>query len=213
MAITVKATELIGMLTDLVRTTSPDDTLLTAVQLFGADNGGSTVLVGYSTDRYVMGQAWAPAEDGGGLEPSPVQARELATVMAVLKPWRTQVWADVTLAREGDDKLAFECNGTRFVATVLLDVAFPKASRLLTMPDEAGQTIAYQPKNMEKFTAIARRRKEELTLTPAVATRGTQVHIGAQYRGVIMPRILCAPISTLVFEAHPVGDDQARNEG
>lgn len=195
--ITVNGSDLLGMLTDLERTSGRDDSLpmLCGILLYTetADTGENR-LYGTSTDRYVMGQAWEPCE--GALDATFLPLDALPLVRAVLAQARK---GPVTLDRHADPdrrsshNLTVSAPGVAAVTVPeeLQPVQFPKlrqiAASLADLP--AGHQASLGGAFLAKLGTIARRRQCPVAITLSAPVKPAIFDIGPRYRALLMPVI------------------------
>lgn len=201
--LTIDAGALYLLLGDLMATASPDaalqpihGVLLHTDQL----DDEHTVLVGTSTDRYILSQAHEPITCGCLPE---TFLPLLRVLVAALCPAAAEHedededdgWAgptgDVCLVRDGDT-LTLRHHGDRAVHTVRVDVwpsaGFPSQHlpRLFADADRAS-TTEIAPWVLPVLARIAQRRGAGVAVTVQAPNQPVQVHIGDRYRAVVMP--------------------------
>lgn len=187
-SVKVNLGEFHGLLTDLARTALRDDCLpaLNSVLLYGAKNGDEPVLVGESTNRYVIGQAHMSAEGSFGRLLLPLDSVKALT--AALRPHVKVLGLWDVAVDEGF--LSVECPGTSVRVRVDAGVAFVSRDSVARffrpMADHASE-VQWDARYIEMFSAVAKRRKAHLRFEVAAGMHGSVVRIGDRYRGVIMP--------------------------
>jgi hypothetical protein len=187
--ITINAAELAGMLTDLKRTACTDrrlDGYAGVALTLTRHHDGRLVLATASTDRFRAGMAYVPVHGGGGLGEHLLTLDHIKDILARLKGESGQVGI------EGNHgKLALESGGDGRVVFDTADLSrFPRIASLMTNPgrdiDHRDVPARLDPRYLESFVAIAKRRGERVRLHRNSDGRMVSVFIGEAYRGVLM---------------------------
>ena len=184
---TVSANQLRSLIADLLRTAGTDSTLpmLMGIRLHADTFAGQKVIVGFSTDRFTMGQVHIDAT--GGLPetflPGPSCKRAL-TVLKVIDP------AALVELNVDDGHLSFAGDGLT-VRVPTEQVEFPKAHRIFESLEKIeptpGVVAAFEPRYFGRFATIARGRGEPMHIGLTTAGTATLITIGDRYRGLLMP--------------------------
>lgn len=196
--LTVNPSELHGMLTDLQRTAGSDWTMpmLDGVLLYAASSDDGRVLVGTSTNRFVLGHAIAPAT--GDLPETFIPNVQVKQLLSALKNYSRTPDLLCELI-PGDGLLTMKLPGDvvlpAMTVTVKLGdkVNFPQVANIFTRDIEPGEgTISFNPRYMAAFCAIARRRNEDLRIELSHADKKhagspSRIFIGESYKGIFMP--------------------------
>lgn len=169
---------LAGMLSDLAKTASKDDTLpmFTAIRLHATDG----LLHGWSTDRYRAAHAIVRVE--GDLPPVHLSRRDAE---AAAKALRTAPIVEVSVT---DDKLTFSGAGVTLTYTTP-DNTLPD-SLIKALPEDLPTEhdgAQFPAEFLADFAAIGKRRKEYVNLVPSTGVRPTHIRIGDDYRAWLMP--------------------------
>lgn len=184
---TVAALQLRSLITDLLRTAGNDDTLpmLMGIRLHTDTFADRTVLVGFSTDRFTMGQVHIDAT--GALPEAFLPSASCKRALAVLKLIDPAALLELTL---DDGHMAFSGEGLT-VRVSTKQVEFPRMHRIVESLDkltpEPGVVAAFNPQYFARFAAIAKGRDESMHVGLTTKTNAASVTIGDQYRGLIMP--------------------------
>jgi hypothetical protein len=197
MLITVDTGELHGLLTDLRSAcTGPRlDGFAGIGPAVTPHTDGQRVLVGISTDRYRAAMAYLPAHQDDRGEPSTgrdgpgehlLDIQQVKSTLAALKgqsgPTRLHTRPEGTL------RIAMP-NG-ECLALQTADLSrFPRIARLMTMPgtdvDHRDSPARLDPRWLESFCAIAKRRSQELHLHRRRDAQAVTVTIGERYRALL----------------------------
>jgi hypothetical protein len=208
--ITVDATELAGLLTDLKRTACTDrrlDGYAGVALTLTRHHDEGLVLAGASTDRFRAGMAYVPIHDVlGGLSEHLLTLDHLKDTLARLKGESGQVSLE-----SNPGKLALESAGDgRAVFDTPSLSRFPRIASLMTNPgrdiDHRDVPARLDARYLESFVAIAKRRGERVRLHRNSDGRMVNVFIGEAYRGALMA---CGPIEQADSEC-PAFDFPAR---
>lgn len=189
MSVTVKTADLVGLLTDLAKSTG-DKTMpaLHAVQLF---TDGSR-LVGNSTNRFVAAQATAeivPATEGEPAGSLPVILVPMDSVKLILSMLKAEKRGDSHLSVDGDTLRVDSIAG---VTTVRLDAyaTFPDLVPHFSWGNrvDIGE-VSFNEHVLGVALAVAKRRKMpvRMVFTKQDGHPRSQAYIGDQYRVVLMP--------------------------
>lgn len=193
--LTVSPAALHELLSDVARTAGTDFTLpmLNGILLQVEETDTGKVLVGTSTNRFVLGQASIPAK--GEMETTFLALDRVKQLLAILKPYVKSGDMSCEVKREAD-KLSLSLPGDLVLPAVSVTVPisdqkvdFPKVSHFLPTAAEAkpGAQVALNPRFMSAFCAIAKGRNENLRLIPGAPDKPQLVLIGESYRALIMP--------------------------
>lgn len=214
--LTVDIAELYLLLADTADSAGTDPTLpmLNGVLLHTDTNpAGTPVLVGTSTDRFLLGQAHTTA-NSGQLAPTFVPLRGVRAMRAALDAWwrddpddldnvdddgdplpparpgrRREGGIPVRLARHPDAlTLTIPMADTTVAVRVdLADTQFPTRLSHLFTETSSADPVSIAPRLWRALARIADRRDTGITIRPQGARTPVAVHIGNQYRALVMP--------------------------
>lgn len=187
--ITVPASQLRALITDLLRTAGTDVTLpmLVGIRLHTDTLNKQSVLVGASTDRFTLGQAHADAT--GHLPETFLPATSCKRALAMLKLIDSGVLVELAadsghLSFSGGDLTArLDTGATEFPETHRI---FDSLTNLEPAP--GGTAAAFEPAFLNRFVAIAKARREPMHIATTGTATGALITIGDRYRGLLMPQ-------------------------
>lgn len=193
--ITLDGSDLRGMLTDLERTASQDQSfpMLRGILLFTETAAAEpNRLYGTSTDRHILGQAWEPCE--GSLAPcfiSLESAKMLRTLLDRVHPARN---VTLLLRDLGDESgWALELHVAHVGASTVLvpdDLyGFPDLRKLFAAHDDQPGVpeVELGAALLNKLAAVGRRRGRALRFRLGRDLRPATIDIGPNYRAMLMP--------------------------
>lgn len=183
------------LLSDAARTAGTDFTLpmLNGILLQVEGEGSEAKLVATSTNRFVLGQAHMPAS---GLMPTTFLALDrVKQLLRILKPYEKSAGMQCEIRRgAGDFTVAIAGDLVLPAVSVTVPIAdvktdFPKVNHLLPKAEDAkpGGQVAFNPRYLSTFCAIAKGRATELRMVPGAPEKPQLLLIGDAYRALIMP--------------------------
>lgn len=191
--LTVNPAELHGMLTDLQRSAGVDGTLpfLEGV-LFHVDTvKDCTVLVGTSTNRYIIGQAHTFAS--GELPVTFLANVQIKQLLNALKAYVRNEKLMCELTRDGD-ALTAKLPGDLVLPALTITVkagdgaGFPKVAQVFDSEIAAGiEALAFNGRFIAAVSAISRRRNDQLRIALTHNKKPSHFYIGAHYKAMVMP--------------------------
>lgn len=199
---------LVGLLTDLALTAAdPADSGATAAVLlhtargyFDGEPGKSDLLVGTSTDAFVVGHAHIGC--AGQVDPMLWPIAEVRAVIAVLKPLGKNADHSVEISRDGDTiKVAEDPNlfGEGLTVTFTgyavdewpVDAVRSMLTEVRTTPPADARAVAprtdFNAARLAPFLKVASRRGRQLEFYRYHQSLPVVVQIGDAYRGVVSP--------------------------
>lgn len=206
MTVRVKTSALVELLTDLAFTADDPGSPVGAILLHtasgypdGTQPGRSTLLVGTSTDRFIIGHTWCVAE--GAAEPMLWPVLDATAVVSVFRPLAKGNPDHAVEIRRSDDEITVQEDGNLFgegtsLRFTLADIGeYPRATwgvlQGTGFPDKAGDPAVPRtdiaPERLAALAKIGNRRKAPVEMYRCHQRQPTLIQIGGSYRGAVFP--------------------------
>lgn len=191
--LTVNPSELHGMLVDLQRSAGTDSTLpmLDGVLLHVANHNDATVLVGTSTNRFIIGQAHAPIT--GEMPVTFLPGIQVKQLLGSLKNYVKNEKLLCELSHNGDT-LTAKLPGDIVLPSLTITVKcgdgdnFPKVANVFDAELKVDEgALAFNSRFIAAVSAIARRRNESLRVALSHNKKPSHFYVGSQYKAMVMP--------------------------
>lgn len=191
----VDSKALLELLSDLRRTAANDRTLpaIDGVMLHVAKHEGRVILVGTSTDRYIMAQAHVEAE--GKMPQTFLRSEVVDDLLSVLRPFARRSGATWEIESDGE-KVRF--TQTQLSGLPVVSVAVERHQeqdhKLVEMIDKllnekrdpSDELVTLDARFLALLSTVARGRHEAMRIQFNGSTKAALVQIGQRYKAIVM---------------------------
>jgi hypothetical protein len=202
-SVTLRLADLLEVVTDLLGSVASFGRLA-GVLLHTTTHEDQAVLVGHSSDRFILAQAWAPLTSPATLPETYITACQAQVIQTLLgrscdhgdhdDPWGYHPNKPIRVTRDDDAGVLVVQVGDRYDedVTIRLELAdqeepFPVLRDKFDVPRFRGRKTTLHACYLRHLADVADRRDEQVELMVSGRDKSVHVAIGQRYRAVVAP--------------------------